>query len=314
MTAPSLRIRTPARGRSVLRRRVGGLPYALVLPSLLVLLLITAWPLVTLVRLSLQRYGLRELMAGTGPWVGVANFVAVLTDPFFWTVLVRTVVFTAVNVGLTLLIGMGVALLLGRLGRAMRLGVTVAMVFAWAIPPLSAVSVWRWMIDYEFGVLNWLITWSGVADFTRHNWFADPVQGFGVITAVVVWGGVPFVALTLHAALTQVPAELEEAARLDGAGGWGVFRHVVLPVIKPVIVICTTLSVFWDFQVFSQVYVMMGGRPSKDYYLMAIYAYTESFGSGNYGQGAAIALLMIVIMFAATIVYLWQTMRSGEVS
>jgi len=136
-------------------------------------------------------------------------------------VLWRTVVFTAVNVGLTMALSMGIAVLLTRLGRAMRLGVTVSMVFAWAIPPLSAVALWRWMIDYEFGVLNWLITRTGLADYDHHNWFDDPAQGFAVITAVVVWGAIPFVALTLYAGLTQVPSEIQEAARIDGAGSWG---------------------------------------------------------------------------------------------
>jgi N,N'-diacetylchitobiose transport system permease protein len=270
--------------------------------------------LTTLVRLSFQDYGLKELIAGSGTWIGVANYTHVLSDPFFWTVLIRTIVFTAVNVGLTMVIGMAIALLLERLGRVMRTAVIVTLVFAWAIPPLSAVAIWQWMIDYEFGVVNWLITASGLADYEHHNWFANPVQGFSVITAVVVWGAVPFIAITLYAALTQVPKELTEAAQVDGAGSWRTFRSITIPVIRPVLVICTSLSIIWDFQVFTQIWVMTGGRPPKDYFTMAIYSFTESFKVSQYGQGAAIALIMVACMLVATVFYIRQMLRIGEIS
>lgn len=288
-------------------------PYLLVAPTALVVAAVLGYPLARLVWLSLQRYGLAELIRGSGLWVGLGNYVRIFTDPEFWTVLIRTVVFAAVNVGLTMVLGTLVALLLGQLGRTMRLLLTSVLVFVWATPWLVAVSLWQWLVDYEFGLLNALITDLGIADYTRHNWFADPVQGFAVITAVVVWGALPFVVITLHAAMGQVPVELHEAAQLDGAGRWARFWSVTWPQCRPIFVILTSLSIIWDFQVFNQVWVMLGERPGRDYYLISVYAFTESFKVNRYGLGAAIACVMVLVMLVAGFGYLRQLVRMGEV-
>jgi N,N'-diacetylchitobiose transport system permease protein len=109
-----------------------------------------------------------------------------------------------------------------------------------------------------------------------------------------------------------VPRELEEAARVDGAGGWRVFRHVTFPVVRPIYVIVTSLSVIWDFGVYQQVYVMLNGRPSKDYFLVAIYSFVESFGVNDYGKGSAIAVIMILLLLAASVVYIRHMIRLGD--
>jgi N,N'-diacetylchitobiose transport system permease protein len=168
------------------------------------------------------------------------------------------------------------------------------------------------MVDYEFGVANWTLTKLHVGNFLHHDWFANPWTGFGVITAVVVWGAIPFVAITIYAGLAQVPQELLEAARIDGARGWNVFREVTLPLLMPIFVILISLSIIWDFQVFIQVWIMLGNRPPSDYFLLSMYSFVESFRISEYGFGAAIAVVMVVIMFTATLVYIRQMVRAGE--
>jgi N,N'-diacetylchitobiose transport system permease protein len=285
-------------------------PYLLLAPALLVLAAILGFPMYRLVLLSFQRYGLKELFAGKGTWIGLGNYRDVLTDPFFWTVVVRTVLFAAVCVGLTMALGTLVALLLRNLGRPMRVLVTAGLVAAWAMPTLTAVSIWQWLFDFEFGLVNWLLTRLGMAGYTQHNWFDQPFQGWAVIVVVVVWGALPFVAITLHAGLTQVPAELEEAARVDGAGALQVFRHITFPVLKPIFLILATLSTIWDFKVFTQIWVLLNQRPSRDYFLLGIWSYSESFGVTRYGKGAAIAVIMVVLLMVLTAFYVRQMLKA----
>jgi N,N'-diacetylchitobiose transport system permease protein len=187
-----------------------------------------------------------------------------------------------------------------------------ALIFVWATPVVVAIPLWQWMFDYEFGVLNWTLTQLRAGNFIHHNWFESPVQGFGIITALVVWGALPFLAITLYAALMQVPRELVEAARCDGATGWQVFWQVTAPILRPMFVILLSLSTIWDFQVFNQVWIMLNARPSSTYYLMGVYSYVEAFRVTQYGRGAAIAVVMVLILMAATFFYVRQMASSGE--
>jgi N,N'-diacetylchitobiose transport system permease protein len=314
----SRRRATPAKRPPASRRRPGArarrlrplVPYMLLAPALLVLAAILGFPLYRLLSLSFQQYGLKELFAGRGTFIGLRNYQDILTDPFFWTVVARTLVFAGVAVGLTMGLGTLVALLLRNLARPMRVLVTAGLVAAWAMPTLTAISIWQWMFDFEFGVVNWLLTRLGVDGFEQHNWFEQPLQGFTVIMIVVVWGALPFVAITLHAGLTQVPAELEEAARVDGAGAWQVFRHITLPVMKPIFLILATLSTIWDFKVFTQIWVLLNQRPSREYFLLGIWSYSESFGVTRYGKGAAIAVIMVLLLLLVTSFYVRQMLRA----
>jgi N,N'-diacetylchitobiose transport system permease protein len=287
-------------------------PYLLLAPAALIVVAVLGYPLYFLTRLSFEQFGLAELITKKGTWVGLDNYSRILHDHQFWTVLLRTVVFTAVTVGFTMVFGTLIALLLVKLGRFMRLLLTSGLVLVWAIPVLVAVNIFRWMVDYEFGVLNWTLTKLHFGDFLNKDWFANPTTGFAVITAVVVWGAIPFVAITVYAGLSQVPAELVEAAEIDGARRWQVFKDITFPLLLPIFVILTSLSIIWDFQVFNQVWLMRGSEPEEGYWLMSVYSFVEAFKLGEYGFGAAIAVVMVCALFLATFVYLRQMVRMGE--
>jgi N,N'-diacetylchitobiose transport system permease protein len=195
----------------------------------------------------------------------------------------------------------------------MRLLLQMGLVLVWAMPVVVAVNIWVWMFDFEFGVFNWALTELGVGDYINHDWFENPTTGLAIILGVVVWGAIPFVAITIYAGLTQVPRELVEAASIDGSGPFRIFRDITFPLLKPIFVILASLSVIWDFQVFNQVWIMRGNNPSPDYYLMSVYAFVESFKLSEYGFGAAIALVMVGILLCVTFVYIRQMVRIGEV-
>jgi N,N'-diacetylchitobiose transport system permease protein len=287
--------------------------YLLVLPTLLVLVGVLAYPLYWLGRISFEHYGLAELIAHKGTWAGLDNYRHMFGDAEFWRIALRTLVFTIVNVGLTMVLSTLIALLLVRMGPIMRMLLTVGLVWVWATPAIVGIAIWQWMVDFEFGVLNYAVSKLGIVDLIHYNWFDNPLTGFAVITAVVVWGAIPFAAITIYAAFSQVPQELVEAAEVDGARAWDVFWKVTVPLVKPILIIITSLSIIWDFQVFQQVFVMLEFRPGTDYYLLAVYSFIESFKVSNYGLGAAISVVMVLFMLAVTFVYVRQMIRISEV-
>jgi N,N'-diacetylchitobiose transport system permease protein len=313
-TAAAVETPVARRRRRALRDRTTRAlaPYALIAPTVVAIAAVLGYPLYLLGKLSFQQFGLAELILQEGPWIGFDNYSRLFHDRQFWTVVLRTFVFTFVNVGLTMVLGTLIALLLTRLGRFMRLLLTTGLVLVWATPVVVAVNIFRWMVDFEFGVLNWTLTELHVGDFLNKDWFADPLTGFGVITALVVWGAIPFVTITLYAGFAQVPEELVEAARTDGANAWRVFRDVTFPLMKPLFVILVSLSIIWDFQVFNQIWLIRDGEPEEEYWLMSVYSFVEAFRLGEYGFGAAIAVVMVGIMFVATFVYIRQMIRIGE--
>jgi N,N'-diacetylchitobiose transport system permease protein len=305
-----------SRRRSFSWRRAGrgSVPYALVLPVAAVLAAILGYPIYSLVRLALQQYGLPELIQHKGHYIGLHNFGLVLHDPVFWHTALRTIIFAAVNVALTMVLGTLVALLLVRVSGWVRILVTSGLVLVWAMPPVVAVQVWNWMTNYQNGVLNYVLTELHVGNYFHHDWYATTFSQLGIVTALIVWGALPFVAITVYAALSQVPGELIEAAEIDGARPWQVFLDVTMPVIRPVLLILTSLSILWDFGVFTQPYLLIG-QPAihPGNYLMAIYLFEEGYFKNDYGRGAAISLLMLLMVAAMSVVYVRKMIRIGDV-
>jgi N,N'-diacetylchitobiose transport system permease protein len=295
---------TPA---SAVRRRPSALPYTLVLPAVLVLGVMLAYPLVRLVTMSMQEYGLPQVFGQPAPWVGLDNFRSILEDPYFWTVLWRTIGFCFVNVVLTMVLGVLAALLLEALGKGMRVFVSSALILAWAMPALTATIVWQWMFDTEYGVITWAFGRQG------QSWFANQLTFFLIATIIVVWMGIPFVAFTVYAGLTQIPVELVEAAKLDGARFRDIFRYVSYPALKPILLILTSLSVIWDFRVFTQIYVLQrAGGITRDTNLMGVFAYRISIGENRFDIGAAVAVVMVLITVLLTAVYLRAMVKQEQ--
>ena len=290
------------------RRRPSALPYVLLLPTVAVLGAMLGYPLVRLVTMSAQEYGLRQVFGQPAAWVGFDNFRAILEDSYFWTVLWRTLIFCFVNVALTMVLGVLVALLLEALGKRMRLLVSASLIGAWAMPALTATIIWQWLFDTEYGVVNWALDRQG------ESWWASQMTFFFVATIIVVWMGVPFIAFTVYAALTQIPADIVEAAKLDGARYRDIFRYVAFPALKPILLILASLSVIWDFRVFTQIYVLQkAGGITRDTNLLGVFAYRISIGENRFDIGAAIAVVMVAITAILTAAYLRAMLRNERV-
>lgn len=310
----------PLIGRRSRRRsggyRSGGLPYLLILPASLVLAAVAAWPLVKIIQLSLQKQQSGKFAlfhsGGATPFAGLKNFTGVLSDSTFWTVLTRTVVFTAINVVLSLLVGLAMAILLNRVSTWARLVLTGVLLFVWAVPSTVSTQVFYWMFSSQYGAANYVLDAIPGVHMQGHDWFADPHQGLAVVTAVVIWGAIPLLAISLHAGITQVPREILEAARVDGAGAWQAFRSVTLPFLTPLLVILTTLSVIWDFGVFNQIWFMRDGHPEPGYQTLGIYMYSQGVGSSHYNLGATVGVLMMLCLLVVMVFYIKQLFRIGD--
>ena len=206
-----------------------------------------------------------------------------------------------------MVLGVLVALLLQLLGRAMRLFVSASLIIAWAMPALTATIVWQWMFDTEYGLVNWALDRQG------ESWFANQMTFFMIATIIVVWMGIPFIAFTVYAALTQVSVDIVEAARLDGAGARALFRYVYFPALKPILLVLTSLSIIWDFRVFTQIFVLQrAGGITRDTNLLGVFAWRISIGENRFDIGAAVAVVMVAISALLTVAYLRAMVRTEE--
>lgn len=293
------------RGRALLHG-----PALLLVPALTIIALITGWPLVRLVVMSFQEFGRAQIFGAPPEFVGFENYIKVLTDSEFWVVLGRSLLLCASCVIATMALGVAVAVLMTRLGRFTRAMVSIGLILAWAMPPLSATTVWGWLFDTRRGLINYLITEYTAADFTGHSWLNNWVSFYFVATVVITWQSVPFVAFTTYAALTQVPREVLEAASLDGASNWQRFQRVVVPHIRAVLVVLLVLQIIWDMRVFTQIYTLQTiGGIREDTNTIGVYIYMVSTAGGDLGAGGAIAVLLVLIMLAMSGYYIRSVLR-----
>jgi N,N'-diacetylchitobiose transport system permease protein len=194
-----------------------------------------------------------------------------------------------------------------------RVLLTAGLVLVWSMPIVVAVQVWYWITNYENGILNYTLTQLHLGDFYHHDWYATTFSQLAVVTAVIVWGAIPFVTIAVYAGLAQVPGELVEAAEIDGARPWRVFLDVTLPIIKPILLILTSLSIIWDFAVFTQPFLLIGqSNLHPGNYLMGVYLFEEGYLKTDFGRGAAISIIMLVLVAAMSIFYVRRMVKIGD--
>ena len=305
--------RRPRRRRGTGTTRPGLAPLLLLTPAGLVITALTIVPIGYLIYLSFTNAGQRMLFTGEYDLVGLGQYREILHDPAFWRSFVRTLVFTAAMVTGSVVIGMGVAQLLGKVGRGFRYAVTIVLIFAWAMPNVASSMVWGWLFQPGYGVANWLLTQTHLfGDVTATNWANRPGLAYACIWMLIVWQAVPFIALTLNAAQTQVDAAYYEAARLDGASEWRIYWTITLHFLRPTLLLITILSVIWDFNVFNQIWLVSKGGPDGATSTLGVYAYRNAFVSFHFGVGAAISVVTTLLLLVLTAFYIRSLIKAGE--
>lgn len=294
--------------------KVEWMPYWMVLPSAVAIAILLGYPLVRLVQTSLQQYNLVTIFSHKTVWDGIANYTSIFSNGSFWGSVWRTFAFTGACLAIKMVIGTGVALLMLRLGKVVRTTVSVALIAVWAMPPITAAIVWQWLFSNQFGVVDWILSALGVGNFSNLDWFAtNPLRAWSVITMMIVWNSVPFVALCLYSGLVQVPSELYEAARVDGATGWRTLRDITLPLIKPIAGLVIVLSFIWDFNIFAGIWVLTQGGPNGSTETIGVWSYVEAFSGNQFGLGAAASVVSMVIVGVMSAYYVRGLIRSGQV-
>ncbi|MGD9481840.1 sugar ABC transporter permease [Streptomyces sp. TRM70308] len=313
-TAPARAASARERAARAARRRRRTRPWLLLAPALLAVGGLLLWPLGRVVWMSFQDYGLREIVGGTTNYNGGANYAEILGQSYLWTtVLPNTVLFAAVCVALTVVLGTLVALLLLRLPPLWRTLTASTIMMAWAMPAVTGTYVWVWLFDPFGGAVVQGLGSLGLVDPAATNWFTGRLTFYAIATVNVVHHSFPFVAVTVFAGLLTIPRELHEAGVVDGANAWQRFWSITVPAIKPVFLVVVILSTIWDFKVFVQLYLMPGGNGANPAVLnLGVWSYVESFAQRQYGMGAAIAVLLTLLLLAITVVYIRALFAEGR--
>ena len=319
-TAPGGTTPRPILAAFVRRHKLA--PYLLLAPGLAGIAVVLLWPLVQVAVYSFQNYGLPQI-TGAQPtqWVGLGNFSTTFADPEFWLSLRTTVLFAIVVVPLTLVAGTLVGLLLNRLGKKMAAFVSTAALLAWATPPVSASVLFYWLFNPDGGLVDWTLSklphWLvGSTNWAGFNWATSgALPAYTVLTILVIWQSFPFIAVTVLAGLKTVPGELYEAARVDGATPSRVFWKITYPLLKPIFLVLLLLSVIWDFNVFTQSYIITGFPGNRDEFNLSLYIYDKAFQfPPSYGLGGALALIFTLILLVVTVGYVRASVRQGALT
>lgn len=264
-----------------------------VLPAVLTLSLVTIYPVLTVLYLSLHR---KLLLFDITEFTGLDNYRFLLADDRFWNALGNTAYFTAMSVSLELLLGLSIALLLNATFRFKGL-VTALVLVPWAIPTVVSAKMWEWMYNTDLGILNHLL---GI----QINWLGSPFWAMNAAVAMDVWKTTPFVAILLLSGLKLIPGEVIQAARIDGAGEWNLFRRITLPLLMPVILVVLIFRTMDAVRVFDAVYVLTGGGPANTTETLSIYAYKVLFQTLQFGYGSTLSIVVFVCVGAMSLLYL----------
>jgi multiple sugar transport system permease protein len=286
------------------------LPFYFLAPALLVELAIIFYPVVQTAWMSLFDFVL--FRPNNSPFIGLGNFVRAFTDPVFWLSLANSVIWIIGVVALQFLIGLGAALLLNQsfwwrgLARAL-------VVIPWALPSVIIGLMWTWMYDYNLGVINDLLLRLHLIS-APIAWLARPDTTLPSIMLALIWQGFPFFAVTLLAGLQTVPAEQIEAAEIDGANAWQRLVSIVLPSIAEVLATVLLLRTIWVANSLDVILVMTGGGPGYASYTLPLYAFLRAYSGMEYGYGAALSLILTVLLLAVVYFYVRRVSRAERAS
>ncbi|MDA2912382.1 sugar ABC transporter permease [Acidobacteriia bacterium AH_259_A11_L15] len=281
------------------RERIGR--YGYLAPAALFAASIALVPILVTFWLSFHR---QMPIFGISRFVGLENYRFLLEDARFWNALGNTAYFAAFSVVLELGLGLTFALLLNRQFRGRAVARALVLI-PWAVPNVVAARFWEWVYNADFGVLNYLL---GI----KINWLGDPLWALHAAILADVWKTTPFVVLLLLAGLQVIPEELYQAARIDGANAWQLFRHITLPLLKPVILLVLLFRTMDAARIFDLIFVLTGGGPANETETLVVYAYKLLYRTLQFGYGSTLSVAAFLFILALSLAYLHQLRRAWE--
>ena len=295
----------PVRGKARLWDRV--YPYVSITVPLLIIALFTIYPVLYAVRISFYQYILTK--PKVHPFIGLKNFQEVVSSYYFRNSLVNTGIYTIAAVIGVVIFGLLVALLLNSKVKTAN-ALKIIILLPWAIPAVVAGLMWKWILNSDFGILNGILYGLGIIK-EYIPFLATPQLAKLSLVMTQIWKEGPLATIFFLAGLQLIPEELYEAARIDGGGGWRIFRHITFPLLKPILLIVVVYETLVAILVFDIIYVLTGGGPGDSTALISWFAYAEIFKSLNLGHGVALAIIIALITLVLIFLYL-RAIRSEE--
>ena len=282
------------------------LGFAFILPTVILVLALVAYPFCYAIYLSMTRK-----YVGVPPvWVGFDNYVKLTFDGFFQRAVINSFIFTFGSVAVKLVLGMVMALVLTS-GVRFRSFWTGVLLIPWVAPTVVSALNFLWIFDYSLGVLNYMLVKVFHILPQGIGWLSEPGTAMASVIGVNIWRGFPFFGISFLAGLRAIPAEMYEAAAVDGAGPLLRFRHVTLPGIRNIVIIVMLLSTIWTFNDFQIVYILTRGGPGGATQVLPVFTYEIAFGAQRLGEAIAVALYMLPAM-ADVIIVLARHMRKSR--
>jgi multiple sugar transport system permease protein len=293
----------PARAARRSARRSGRwAAWAFLAPVVAYLIAFYAYPLYRNVELSLRHYTVRSFVQGGAPFSGLDNYRAVVADPTFGPALAHTVLFTVISLVFQFSIGLALALFFRQ---NFHLSATLRALFLvpWLLPLIVSASTWSWMLNSDSGIVN---TALGLAGIDPVHWLTSPQWALTSVVIANIWIGIPFNLVVLYSGLQAIPAEIYEAAAIDGANGWQRFWSVTFPLLRPVSAITLLLGLVYTLKVFDIIWIMTRGGPTDASTTFATWSYRLSFGTllPQFGPGAAVGNLLILMALVFGLLYI----------
>ena len=241
---------------------------------------------------------------------GLKNYAKMFSDKYFKNSLKLTVIFTIVTVFAEIVLGVAVALVLNQefFGRGFVRGV---MILPWALPSVVNAVMWKWIFHANYGALNALLTQLGLID-KYQLWLGKPWSAFWCVVVANIWKETPYVVLLTIAALSNISTDYYEAARVDGSNAWKSFWKITLPLIRPVVMILTITKTIWALQTFDLVHIMTGGGPASGTELMSVYIHKNTFKYLDFGYGAAMSFVLMLVCLVLTVIYIRVFMEKPD--
>jgi multiple sugar transport system permease protein len=281
-----------------------------VVPAALALVALFGYPVVKNLVMSFQDYGLRTFFTGEAPWVGLQNYVTVVTDDVFSKALVNTALFTVGSIAGQFVIGMLLALFFHKnfpLSGVLR----ALFLLPWLIPLIVGSAAWRAILEQDSGILNVTLQNLGIID-SPVPWLTSPDVALIAVILVNIWLGIPFNMTLLYSGLQHIPDELYEAGAMDGATGWKAFWNITLPNMRAVVGVVLMLGVIYTLKVIDIILGLTQGGPANATQTIATQSYRDSFVEFKFGQGAALSNILILISLVFAVVYLRATRRQAD--
>ena len=291
------------------RVRQNKLAYLYAAPAFLVMGAVVVYPFLYNVVISLSNMSLTHLR----DWriIGLKQYARVFSDPLFYSVFLKTVIWTAINVFFHVTIGVFLALLLNRplFGRSV---IRTLLILPWAIPQYIVALTWRGMFHSPEGAINLIL--MKAFHIAPIEWLSDPTLAFVAVIIVNVWLGFPFMMVVALGGLQSIPDEFYEAAEVDGARWTHRLRHITLPLLKPVMIPAISLGVIWTFNNFNVIWLVSnGGQPADSTHILVSYVYRAAFNYYRYGYAAALSMVIFFILLVFSVNFIRRTKATEAV-